>query len=137
MSQGTPSTPPPPEPAPAAVGRPRRRLTAREVRARRRRVITWILSVALGILLVNSVVGENGYLSTIRITREEGQLRAGVARLRLENARLQQESRSLEHDPTAVEDAARRELGMIRPGETVIILKDAPAAGATPAPSEH
>ena len=53
--------------------------------------------------------------------------------MRAENARLQQEADRLKTDPAALEEAARRELGLIRPGETLVIIKDArPAAPATP-----
>ena len=110
---------------PASSERGRRRLTAQETRDRRRRVLTWALSLALGMLLVNALVGENGYLATKRAGREEAVLRAQVARLRVENQRLQQDGRRLQDDPAAVEETARRELGMVGPGETLIVIRDA------------
>jgi cell division protein FtsB len=116
--------------SPAATPSPRarRRLNAQETRARQRRVAMWTLSLMLGALLVNAVVGENGYLATVRAAREEAALRATVARLRLDNQRLQAEGRRLQTDPDAVEEVARRELGMIRPGETMIVIRDAVTA---------
>jgi cell division protein FtsB len=109
-------------PAPA---RTRRRHPAHETRARRRRAAVWVLSLMLGAMLVNAVVGESGYLSTVEAAREEATLRAAVAQLRLENQRLQEQGRRLTSDPAAVEEAARQDLGMIRPGETLIVVKDA------------
>jgi cell division protein FtsB len=105
--------------------RARRRLTAQETRDRRRRILTWALSLTLGALLVNALVGENGYLATMRAARDIAVLQGQVARIRVENQRLQQESRRLQDDPTAVEEAARRTLGMVRPGETMVVLRDA------------
>ena len=34
----------------------------------------------------------------------------------------------LKNDPTAIEEEARKNLGLIRPGETLVIVKDAPAS---------
>lgn len=115
-------------PAPTSSPRARRRLTAQETRVRHRRVAMWTLSLMLGALLVNAVVGENGYLATVRAAREEAALRTTVAQLRLENQHLQAEGRRLQTDPTAVEEVARRELGMVRPGETMIVVRDATSA---------
>jgi cell division protein FtsB len=88
----------------------------------------WTLSLMLGALLVNAVVGENGYLATVGAAHEEAALRATVAQLRLENQHLQAEGRRLQTDPDAVEEVARRELGMVRPGETMIVVRDATSA---------
>lgn len=120
-------------PSPSRV---RRRLTVQEARDRRRTVATWGLSLTLGALLINSLVGENGYLATLRSAREEADLRAAVSQLRLENQRLQAESRRLQTDPAAVEEVARRDLGMVRPGETMIVLHDAAAPPAPAAPAK-
>jgi cell division protein FtsB len=120
--------------APDAATRGRRRLrSAQEVRDRRRRLITMGLVVALGALLVNAVVGENGYLATRRARQEYDAARAELARIRIENQTVQQESRRLQRDPAAVEEQARRDLGFARPGETLIVLRDAKPAPA-PAP---
>ena len=107
-------------------GRARRRLNAQETRERRRRAITWAFSIALGVLLINALVGEGGYLATLRAHRDEAALQSAVARIRTENRRLQEERDRLEHDPAALEEAARERLGLIRPGETLVIIKDAP-----------
>jgi cell division protein FtsB len=115
-------------PAPTSSPRARRRLTAQETRVRHRRVAMWTLSLMLGALLVNAVVGENGYLATVGAAHEEAALRATVAQLRLENQHLQAEGRRLQTDPDAVEEVARRELGMVRPGETMIVVRDATSA---------
>lgn len=115
-------------PAPTPSNRARRRLTAQETRVRHRRIAMWTLSLMLGALLVNAVVGENGYLATVRAAREEAALRATVAQFRLENQHLQAEGRRLQTDPDAVEEVARRELGMVRSGETMIVIRDATSA---------
>jgi cell division protein FtsB len=116
-------------PIPPAIPRVRQRLGSAHVqRERRRRVITWSLSAALAVLLVNAVVGENGYLAARRAREEQAELQTAVAKLRVENQELLQESRRLQSDPAAVEEAARRELGFVRPGETLIVLRDVKTA---------
>ena len=100
--------------------------SAQEVRDRRRRILTWVLSTGLGALMVNSIVGENGYLATVRVEREQRVLLADVARLRIENQSLLDQSRRLQSDPDALEETARRELSLMKPGETLIIVKPVP-----------
>jgi len=67
--------------------RPRRHpRSAQEVRDRRRRILTWLLSAGLAVLLVNSIVGENGYLATVQSEHEQRRLEAELARTREANA---------------------------------------------------
>jgi cell division protein FtsB len=129
------------EPSAPDAPRGRRRRTAQETRQRRRRALTWGLSLLLCVLLVDALVGDNGYLSTLRTAKEQNALMAELARIRLENEALQAESRRLSpgpdgrpNDPTAVEEAARRQLGFVKPGETLVIVHDTPPAAA-PAPA--
>jgi cell division protein FtsB len=120
-------------PAPLAPRPVRRRLTAEEIRRRRNRFVTTAVWTALAILLVNAVVGEGGYLATIRAEKEQAALTSEVARLRVENQRLKEARQLLEEDPAALEVAARRQ-GMIREGEVVVTIRE-PAGTAAPAPS--
>ena len=57
------------------------------------------------------------------------------SRLRIDNARLRDEARRLREEPAAIEEVARRELGLIRPGETVFIIKDVPRPEAVKRPT--
>jgi cell division protein FtsB len=100
--------------------------------SRRRRVLTWVLFGGLTMLLANAIVGENGYLATLRLNRTEAELTATLTRVRLENQQLQDERRRLESDPQTLEQAIREELGYIRPGETTVIVHDTPAIPPAP-----
>jgi cell division protein FtsB len=126
----------PDRPAPAPKERePRasRRLTADEQRRRRSRLITLAVWAGFGVLFINGIVGESGYLATIRAEREHAALAAEVARLRYQNQELRERRIRLEKDPSALEEAARRQ-GMIRDGETVVTIRDrVPPAADTPA----
>lgn len=83
------------------------------------------------IVLVDALVGEKGFLATIRARREYNQLAGELARMRAENARLRKTVRELREEPATIEELARRELGLIRPGEMLFIIKDVPPADVT------
>lgn len=76
------------------------------------------------VFVVDGLVGERGLLAMLRARQEQDQLAATIARERAENARLREEARRLKEDPSAIEEIARRELGLIRPGEKVFIVRD-------------
>jgi len=112
----------------APTPRVRRRLrTVAEAHQRRRRVLGYGLLIVSAVLMANAVIGENGYLASVRAQREYDRAMADLTRIRAENQALQDESQRLQHDQDALEDAARRELGLIRPGETLVIVHDADA----------
>jgi cell division protein FtsB len=113
----------------------RRRLrSGPEVRQRRRRLLIWGLFIASTVLMVNALVGERGYLATIRARREYAATLSKLNALRLENQALKQEAERLKRDPAMLEETARRELGLIKPGETLIVIHDANPASPTPTP---
>jgi cell division protein FtsB len=49
---------------------------------------------------------------------------ASLADLRAENERLREQVSRLTSDPAAIEELARDELGLMRPGEKLFIVKD-------------
>jgi len=96
--------------------------------ARSRRVVRWLLMFVASLIVVDGLFGERGLLAMLRARQEYEQLAATLARQRAENARLREEVRRLNDDPRAIEEVARRELGLIRRGEKVFIIKDVPPA---------
>ena len=84
------------------------------------------------VVLIDALVGEKGLLATFRARRGYDQLAGQIARMRAENARLREAARELREDPATIEELARRELGLIRPGETLFIIKDVQPADASP-----
>jgi cell division protein FtsB len=83
-----------------------------------------LLIFVVVVFMADGLVGDRGLLAMLRARQEYDELAATIARERAENARLREEARRLREDPTAIEEIARRELGFIRPGETVFIIKD-------------
>jgi cell division protein FtsB len=90
----------------------------------RRRLLNVALVFVAVVLTTDALVGEKGFLVTIR-ARHEAQVEEGhLAALKQENARLREEKRRLNEDPATIEAEARRQLGLARPGEVMFILKD-------------
>jgi cell division protein FtsB len=100
-------------------------------RSPRGRWIIQLLVVFVAVAFVaDGLVGERGLLAMLRVRQKHDDLAATIARTRAENARLREEAQRLREDPSVIEEIARRELGLIRPGETLFIVKDVP-------PPEH
>jgi cell division protein FtsB len=83
-----------------------------------------LLLFVASVIAIDGLVGDRGLLAMLRAQREYDIAAAAVNRLRSENARLREEARRLREDPAAIEEIARRELGLIKPGEKVFIIKD-------------
>ena len=90
----------------------------------RRRTFQMLLVFVTLVLVINALVGERGLMETLRARRQHQELVTGIERLRAENARLREEARRLRSDPSAIEALARQELGLIKPGEMLFIIKD-------------
>lgn len=112
----------------APTPRVRRRLA-------RRRTVRFLLGFVAAVLVVDAIVGEKGLVETMRARREHARLAAALEALRAENARLREEARRLREDPSAIEELARRELGLIRPGELLLIVQDVESSAPGPEPS--
>ena len=99
-------------------------------RRRRRRAVQYLLVFVGAVLLVDAVVGDKGLLAMMEKREEFRALEQSLTQARLENARLREEARRLKEDPTAIEELAREELGLIKPGEKLFIIRDISPAEA-------
>jgi cell division protein FtsB len=91
---------------------------------RSRRVVHWLLLLVACVIIADSLVGDRGLLAMLRARHDYDALAATIAHERAENADLRDQARRLRDDPATIEEIARRELGLIRPGEKVFIVKD-------------
>ena len=94
-----------------------------------RRLARFVLILTTAVLLGNAVAGERGLVQTATVRREYKQLAESVARLQRENRHLALQADRLRQDPSAIEELARRELGLIRPGEQLFIFIERPVPG--------
>lgn len=108
-----------------APGSSRRTPPPRPAGGRGRRVLRAALWAGAALLLVESLFGERGFTAMIEARRQHQALQSSLDRLRAENVRLRDDARRLREDPDAIEEAARRDLGLISPGEKIFIIKDA------------
>jgi cell division protein FtsB len=90
----------------------------------RSRAFQYGLAFVTVILIVDALVGEKGFLDTLRAQRQYRQVAAALARKRQENTRLREEIRLLRDDPKRIEAVAREDLGLMRDGEVLFIVHD-------------
>ena len=91
---------------------------------RGQRVLRIGLLVVMAIVLVDAVVGDKGVFALMRVRDERRALEGIVDDLRVQNQRLVDQARRFREDPATIEDLARRDLGMIKPGEKLFIIRD-------------
>ncbi len=85
------------------------------------------LLICIGwVLVLDALVGEEGLSALIQARRQYRALDESLAVARTENDRLRKEARRLREDPVTIEEFARRELGLMRPGEKLFIIRDVP-----------
>lgn len=98
-----------------------------------RRILQYGLAVMGCVMMLNALVGDKGVLQMLKKRQEVQRLDQALAAAQAENAVLRLEVQRLRSDPAAIEDLARRKLGLIKPGEKVFIIRDArparPSAG--------
>ena len=90
----------------------------------RSRIVNYVLGFVTVVLVVDALVGDKGLVDTIRARRQHQVLAAELAHKRQENARLRDHIRRLKEDPGAIESLAREELGLMREGEVLFIVRD-------------
>jgi cell division protein FtsB len=101
----------------------------------RRKTLQTLLVFVTLVLVINALVGERGLTETLRARKQHRDLRTAIERLRGENVRLRDEVRRLDSDPGTIEALARQELGLIKPGEVLFIIRDSkPATTADRSP---
>lgn len=89
----------------------------------KRKAIHLLLVFVTLVLVVDALVGEKGLMQTMRARRQYAELAASLETLERDNERMLEESLRLRDDPAAIEALAREELGLMRQGEILFIVK--------------
>ena len=97
---------------------------------RRRRLLNGLLAFATIVLFVDALVGDKGLIERLRARRQFAVEAAALEAVRHENAVMREKIIRLKNDPAAIESIAREDMGFIRPGELLFILRDAPKPAA-------
>ena len=101
-------------------------------RSRRQRAVQYLLVFVGCVLMIDALVGDKGVIQMVKKRQESRALEQALAQDRAENARLREEARRLKEEPEAIEELARRELGLIKPGEKLFIVRDVRPADVRP-----
>ncbi len=83
-----------------------------------------IFLIGFVLLALQDVFGTHGVVSMRRSQKEAAQIRQEINQLNEENRQLDQRVKDLKSDPAAIEEIARHDMGLARPGE--YIFKVAP-----------
>lgn len=89
-----------------------------------RRSIHLLLIFVTVVLVVDALVGEKGLMESMRARQQSREVAASLEAIKRENVQLLEEARRLREDPQAIEALARKDLGLIRQGELLFIIKD-------------
>jgi cell division protein FtsB len=90
--------------------------------------------LVLGMLAAGSL---KGYRDLAEVRSQESELRRRIAATEGRIRRLDERLERIENDPWTLERLAREELGMVRPGDLVIVLpQESPEDEPPPAPRE-
>ena len=96
----------------------------RRALGRRGRVVRYGLGFITAVLIIDAIVGEKGLMALREARRNFSAVEGALERAKRENAELREQARRLREDPAAIEEIARRELGLMRPGEKLFIVKN-------------
>lgn len=92
----------------------------------RRHAMKVLLVLVSSALIVNAFAGNRGFIDAFEAQRQSERLDQEVNRLRGENDRLRALSVRLRTDVSAIEEVARRDLGLVKPGELLFVVTDKP-----------
>lgn len=76
------------------------------------------------VILLDGLIGDRGLGRTLRARKDYHLAAADLARLKARNAALRDKIHHLQGDPGTIEAVAREELGLIRAGEILVVLRD-------------
>ena len=75
------------------------------------------------IVLADALVGDQSLSTGRRARHDFDAVAAQVSSLRGENSKLRDEIRRLREDPDTIEFVAKRDLGLVRRGEILVVVK--------------
>jgi cell division protein FtsB len=79
--------------------------------------------VAVGLLAIgHRALGPNGYLAFQQRERQKQQLEREIRELTIRNIQLNRDVQQLGNDSKAIEDVARQDLKLAKPGEYIYVL---------------
>jgi cell division protein FtsB len=102
-------------------------------------VLRWVALVLLVLLIALQVrlwTGQGGLRDVWRLQQRVAEQKSENAQLKKRNETLSAEVEDLKHGDEAIEERARSELGLLKPGETFYQVVE-PGTGNAPADEAH
>jgi len=97
-----------------------------------------IFLIGFVLLALQDIFGTHGVVAMRKSQKEAAQIRNEIKQLNDENRQLDQRVKDLKSDPQAVEEIARQDMGLARPGEYIFKVtpksSDASGSASTAAP---
>ena len=90
----------------------------------KRKAVSLALFLILAASALNALFGDRGLLVLLKVRQEIESLDQEIAMLRAENQMILEEIRSLKTSPLAVERLARENLGLVKPAEVVLLIRE-------------
>jgi cell division protein FtsB len=87
------------------------------------RLITYGLLMMVALTVFFSVPGEKGLVKAYHLKQELATLNAENVALRQENETLAQEARLLRENLPYIEHVITKEMNLVRPGDTIVVIK--------------
>jgi cell division protein FtsB len=94
----------------------------------KRKALSLAIFLIAAASLLNALFGDRGLLELLRARQEIESLDREIAALRETNQTLLEEIRDLKSSPLAVERLARENMGLVKPGEVVLLVREASEA---------
>ena len=89
-----------------------------------RRALHYLLMFATACCVVDALVGERGLVATTKARRQAASSRRQLTRCGRRTHVSAIPPNRLESDPSAIESLARESLGLISPGEVLVVVKE-------------
>lgn len=90
----------------------------------KRKALSLAIFLIAAASLLNALFGDRGLLELLRARQEINSLDQEIAALREKNQSLLSEIRALKSSPLAVERLARENMGLVKPGEIVLLIRE-------------
>jgi cell division protein FtsB len=95
-----------------------------------------IFLIGFMLLALQDIFGTHGVVAMRKSQKEAAQIRQEIKQLNDENRQLDQRVKDLKSDPRAVEEIARQNMGLARPGEYIFkVAPKSPDASGSPTPT--
>ena len=89
----------------------------------KRKALSLALFLIVAASALNALFGDRGLLELLRARQQIESLDREISALREENQRLLEDIRNLKTSPLAVERLARENIGLVKPGEIVLLVR--------------